>query len=46
MEICAISHYYSREWTILGILTVMWIVIHASTFKDMLKLKENYAESY
>ena len=24
----------------------MWIVIHSSTFKDMLQLKENYEDGY
>lgn len=43
---CHQSQSLFREWTILGILTVMWIVIHASAFKDVLKLKENYEESY
>ena len=36
----------SNIQTLLGSLTVVWIVIQASTFKDMLQLKEKYEEIY
>ena len=37
---------YSHEQVILGSLTVLWVVIHTSTFKDMLPLKEKNEENY
>ena len=41
-----LTHCYSHEQTTLESLIIIQVVIHASTFKDMLQLKEKYEESY